>query len=121
MGEPRIIRYGVVNLDDYDASLSAKDIALRGIEQVSDDATPGQMIHALMATIEEIREHASIGRLVEAEAKIARSSRATRSSRSNQSQVVNPQPAITPTPPLPSASSRGGRCRRFRGLRACPC
>ena len=73
MSEPRIIRHGVVNLDDYDASLTAKDIALRGVEQVPDDATPGQMIHALMATIEELREHASIGRLVEAEARIARS------------------------------------------------
>ena len=73
MSEPRIIRHGVVNLDDYDASLSAKDIARRSVEQAPDDVTPGQMIHLLMATIEEIREHASIGRLVEAEAKIARS------------------------------------------------
>lgn len=73
MSEPRIIRHGVVNLDDHDASLSAKDIALRGIRQVGDDATPGQVIHALMATIEEIREHASISRLIAAEAENARS------------------------------------------------
>ncbi|MGI9174467.1 MAG: hypothetical protein ACR2GR_04015, partial [Rhodothermales bacterium] len=73
MSEPRIIRHGIVNLDDHDASLSAKDIALRGIGQVGDDATPGQMIQAMMATIEEIREHASVGRLIKAEAKIARS------------------------------------------------
>ena len=73
MSEARVIRHGVVNLDDYDASLSAKDIALRSAEQTPDDVTPGQMIHLLMATIEEIREHASIGRLVKAKAENARS------------------------------------------------